>query len=216
MSQTPKIFFIGLNKTGTTSLHQLALDSGYKAIHWRDPDKDIYLAKRVFSNFSIGLPLLSGIDGYDVYSEFSYISDGTYLEGSRFFKQLAADYPDAYFILNSRETGPWIRSRQVQYSVGIGSFWERFQFAFRSDAGEVVELWKQHQTEHHDAVRQFFNNSPHKFMEFRLGQDDINEICTFVAPDYTFDPSLWQQLNTSAQFQKPKPTRLASFLQRFS
>jgi hypothetical protein len=34
MTRRPKIIFIGLNKTGTTSLHHLVMKSGYKAFHW--------------------------------------------------------------------------------------------------------------------------------------------------------------------------------------
>lgn len=199
MASRPKIFFIGLNKTGTTSLHQLALDSGYSAIHWRDPATCVYLAKRIFSNFSVGVPLLSEIDHYDVYSEFSYVNDGSYLEGSQFFKQLAEAYPDAYFILNSRKADPWIKSRQAQYTEGIGSFFERFQVALGKTGDDVVELWKIHQENHHHAVRTYFEKTSHKFLEFRIGQDDITKVSDFVAKDYTFDPANWRQLNASRQ-----------------
>jgi len=207
MASRPKIFFIGLNKTGTTSLHQLALDSGYSAIHWRDPATGVFLAKRMFSNFSVGAPLLSEIDQYDVYSEFSYVNDGSYLEGSQFFRQLAETYPDAYFILNSRKTEPWIKSRQAQYTEGLGSFFERFQIALGKTGGDVVRLWENH----HHAVRTYFSETSHKFIEFRIGQDDITKICHFVAKDYTFDPANWRQLNASSQ---PKKSLLTKFLRK--
>ncbi|MEP0938789.1 MAG: sulfotransferase [Cyclobacteriaceae bacterium] len=85
-----KVFCIGFNKTGTTSLHavfsdQLGLDSVHKTkwVYW-SADKG-----------------KSRTDEYDAFS------DGE----APLIKNLLKKYPDAYFILNTRPLKSWLISR---------------------------------------------------------------------------------------------------------
>jgi hypothetical protein len=72
-----KIFCIGMNKTGTSSLHQAFLNLGYKSIH-QIPDnisvKDRpIISKKINNNIRYLLknnkPPLSNIDNYTVYMD---------------------------------------------------------------------------------------------------------------------------------------------------
>lgn len=196
MPRRPKIFFIGLNKTGTTSLHRLIVKSGYRAIHWKDEATGIFLAKRMFSNFGIGLPLISGIEEFDAYSELSYIQDKTYLEATVLFELLVKENPDAYFILNSRSRDSWVLSRKGHHGIG-GSLFVRFQNALGKTPDEVIELWKRQHDAHNSKVRAFFQNTEYKFMEFELGKDDIANVCEFLSPDYEINSKYWQKTNAA-------------------
>lgn len=86
----PKVFCIGFNKTGTSSLHEFFTQCGLKSVHnTRWPHH---------SRIKSGKPRFRQADCY---------SDGERAD----FAQLRHWFPDAVFILNTRADMPWIRSR---------------------------------------------------------------------------------------------------------
>lgn len=86
----PKIFCIGFNKTGTTSLHQFFLSAGLRSTHnhyW---------------------PIASHMpSGKEYFNNYQCFSDG---EKSSFVN-LQRWFPNAQFILNTREERAWVLSR---------------------------------------------------------------------------------------------------------
>ena len=103
-----KIFQIGFNKCGTRTIHQYFCDNGIRSVHWDEGR----LAQRMFKNLSDGESLLAGYEEYDVFTDMEFLSEsGVFLEGYKLFPFLAAQYPDAVFILNTRDRESWIRSR---------------------------------------------------------------------------------------------------------
>lgn len=77
-----KIFVIGFNKTGTTSINKLLQHSNIKSIHTLTPVMKI-------------------IDKYDAFT------DGDHFDFKNYYKK----YPDSLFILNTRSIYSWILSR---------------------------------------------------------------------------------------------------------
>ena len=103
-----KIFQIGFNKCGTSTIHRYLRANGVKCVHWDDGR----LAQRMFANLANGDNLMAGYEGFDAFTDMEYIDQvGTLLEGYKLFPYLAAQYPDAVFILNTRDREAWIRSR---------------------------------------------------------------------------------------------------------
>jgi hypothetical protein len=90
MRKFNKIFGIGLNKTGTTSLHFALNSIGVRSFHYTTD-----LKEKFQNNLEAGLPLLSGLD------EFNAFSDNPIPE---YFKLLDEQYPGSLFIRN----GNWI------------------------------------------------------------------------------------------------------------
>lgn len=78
-----KIFAIGFNKTGTTSLYELFISLGINSIH--NSDKDTI----------------------DVIDLFDAITDGTHDNFNEYYTR----YPDGLFILNTRPIFKWLVSR---------------------------------------------------------------------------------------------------------
>ena len=100
-SRHPKLFFIGFNKTGTKSLHAFFRDNGYLCVH-----SSSYMARRLGLppiaklmklNQEKGLPLLHGLDHYDVYSDMIYLTDAELIEGNGWFRELDAQNPGSLF-----------------------------------------------------------------------------------------------------------------------
>ena len=81
-------------------------------LHWDEGR----LAQRIFANLASGSDLLQGYEQFDVFTDMEYLDDlGSYLEAYKLFPHLAAQYPNAVFILNTRNrevldtkpTCPW-------------------------------------------------------------------------------------------------------------
>ena len=116
-SQPPRIFLIGFNKCGTTSFHDYFKANGITSVHWRANT----LAMALHRNQLADQPLLSGIEDWTAYTDMICIpgtpwersnSDAMPLiEGCRLFRELHRDYPEALFILNTRDPMQWVRSR---------------------------------------------------------------------------------------------------------
>nr|WP_170951247.1 sulfotransferase [Synechococcus sp. UW106] len=92
--EAPKIFVIGLSRTGTTSMHDALKICGYQSLHWVNP-----LTGCLPDETDIGL--------YDAAGDINISSR---------FESLATRYPNARFILTQRSIQKWLRSIKDHYS----------------------------------------------------------------------------------------------------
>ena len=95
-----KIFCIGLNKTGTISLHQALTDLGFASLHWGGPASRRAVERAIRE----GAPLLEHLGDYDAYSDIQRLSMS--------FDVLDRQYPGSRFILTTRDVDEWIDSRR--------------------------------------------------------------------------------------------------------
>ena len=97
VSQRPRIFCVGLNKTGTKSLARAFELLGLRALH------NATRATEALSRAAAqGVPLLTWVDDYDCYTDAPFY---------RCYRQLDQQYPDSRFILNTRDDASWVHSR---------------------------------------------------------------------------------------------------------
>ncbi|WP_296696971.1 sulfotransferase [Thiocapsa sp. UBA6158] len=183
----PKVFFIGFNKTGTTSLHELFASSGYKSYHHNLDGWN--LAVNMEKNSLEGKALLAGFDDADVYSDLTYLSDTHYIEGNRYFEALHAEYPNAYFILQTRNEDDWIRSRFNHYL-----FASRICTALNLPPEAVEPYWRDQWASHTQRAKAHFRDYD-RFMCFDIDRDRIEELIEFVKPDFVLDPRFWGKRN---------------------
>lgn len=97
VSQRPRIFCVGLNKTGTKSLARAFELLGLRALH--NATRATEALARAAAQ---GVPLLTWVDDYDCYTDAPFY---------RWYRQLDQQYPDSRFILNTRDDESWVRSR---------------------------------------------------------------------------------------------------------
>lgn len=103
-----RIFGIGLNKTGTSSLHAALETLGYESLHWGGP------ALRRLVEFSIDAdePLVSRLDPrFDAFSDIQALSVN--------FDRLDEQYPGSRFVLTVRPVEEWIASRRRHVEANI-------------------------------------------------------------------------------------------------
>ena len=101
-----KVFCIGLNKTGTTSLHRALTILGYNSVHAKTKD-GINIKTTIKQNFRQGNDILTSLEKYDAFSDWD-LDDSSHL----IFKEFYNQYPNSKFILNTRNMDSWLDSRE--------------------------------------------------------------------------------------------------------
>lgn len=96
--RAPKLFGIGLSRTGTTSLHEALTRLGFLSAHWSDP----------LTGQMLGLDSAARLDAM------------TDIPTTDVMEELAARYPDALFIVTERPLESWLGSVTRLFRVGHG------------------------------------------------------------------------------------------------
>lgn len=131
-SRVSKVFAIGFNKTGTTSLHRIFTDLGYRSYHgtkWRDTSR--HMIFRLYDAFCDGVP-----------------DD---------FRRLDSRFAGARFILQVRDLDTWLDSR-VEHIRRLPEGRDRHP-EWTADVASVTR-WVRRWQDHHLAVLQHFRNRP--------------------------------------------------------
>ena len=99
------------------------------------------------------------------------------------FRELFQSYPSAYFILNNRDTGDWIKSRQNHHS---GLFSERhLKIRGIKTTEELSQAWASEKSRHEHEVREFFADHP-RFLEIDINDQDVpSKLGKFLGRQFT-------------------------------
>ena len=173
-----KIFGIGFNKCGTTTLHKFLLRNYLRSAHWTTK-RGAYLATQISHNLSRGRPLLrGGLDRYSAFFDICYFSNHAWIEGNSFFKEFHREYPDAYFILHDRPLDKWIRSRRNH--PGMLDMACRF---FNTDGDGVERIWREQYRLHKEAVLDYAPAMTH-FLHFNIESDTPEKLADFLSGSF--------------------------------
>jgi Sulfotransferase domain len=97
----PRVFCLGLNKTGTSSFSRAMELLGLRSLHWGGPE----VRRRVEAALAAGRPLLSELDpAFDAFSDVLPLAEH--------FTLLDEQYPGSRFVLTVRPVEEWIDSRR--------------------------------------------------------------------------------------------------------
>ncbi len=184
----PKIFLIGFNKCGTTSLHKFFRNQGLKSAHcWLGMR---YLALEAVSHTDV-------LNVRRVFSDWQVFSDFTFLKGKHFVEPLdmypiwRQAFPDAYFILNDRPVEDWVKSRMFHKD---GDFLRRFINHSGCGSIEAANQWREKFSAHRNDVLSFFHNDK-RFCHFMLGEDSITKVVNFLCNDYKLNEEFFKEHN---------------------
>ena len=134
-----KFFFIGFNKTGTSTYHNT-------------------LSPYIRSTHNIKWPKKSrNAKNLDYFKKFDCYSDGELAD----FKRLAEAFPDANFILNTRGLYSWIYSRIkhiYRNYPGGAKGWMAREWHSYSDKSKIIKLWITRRNNYYRKVLRYFHN----------------------------------------------------------
>ena len=180
-----KIFCVGLNKTGTRSIHDALQILGFRSVDWGGPSlptavqrgPEIHAAMK--QSLREGRPLLEGLEDADAYSDIGALSTN--------FDVLDSQYPDSKFILTVRPIEEWLASRERHVKANQ---------AMRSRGeydGTFLEVdligWRTEALEHESRVRSYFAGRPEDLLVFDVtAGDGWNELCPFLGSVIPDDP----------------------------
>src|SRR5437773_272388 len=103
-----KIFFIGFNKCGTTAIHHFLHYQGIRSAHWKVGNE--ILAEEIEKRSSSPPDLKQFLSGWTAYSDLIFSTEELIIDGHKHFQLFDQLFPDAYFVLNDRDTEAWIAS----------------------------------------------------------------------------------------------------------
>ncbi|MBI3903493.1 MAG: hypothetical protein HY306_11245 [Nitrosomonadales bacterium] len=167
--RSPKIFGLGLSRTGTTSLHLALLQLGKASVH-----HPLDVARSW---------LLGDFSRHDPLVEFDACLD---IPTPAYFRELDKAYPESRFILTMRDEDEWAASLQRLYaSLPAPSPHTQLRDMVRLVSYGTVnfhgERFRRIFREHNDAVREYFRNRPESLlvMDVTAG-DGWDVLCPFL------------------------------------
>jgi len=157
----PRIFGIGLNKTGTSSFHEAMTILGYQSLHWGGPP----IRREVETSIAAGEPLLTRLDpAYDAFSDIEALSEN--------FALLDEQYPGSRFVLTVRPVDEWLDSRRRHVQKNIRRKEEGEYTGHFLDIDE--DGWRRRWHRHMSSAREYF-----------AGRDDFVEIDITAGPGWS-------------------------------
>ncbi len=172
----PRIFGIGLNKTGTSSFHEALTVLGFQSLHYGGQAA----ADSVQRAIDDAAPLLANLDQrYDAFSDIGLLS--------RRFQILDEQYPGSHFVLTVRPFDDWIDSRRRHVERNIAAKREgRYRGTFLV---VDVEKWTLEWETHMERVHRYFAGRD-DFLEVDFTRDARwGPLCTLIGvaePDVAF------------------------------
>ena len=164
-----KVFCVGLNKTGTTSLGRALEHLGARHLGWSaDGERFIHVWAEDYLEI-----LFEIADKYDVIED---------LPWAIMYKELDVQYPNAKFVL-TRRTSPeiWFSS----YLAHVGSRWYGVKLIFGyAHPLDDPDAHMAYYERHNAAVRAYFADRPDKLLEVCWEEGSgWQEVCGFLEID---------------------------------
>ena len=189
MNSRARIFQIGFNKCGTSSLYQFFVRNGIPSVHWQDG----FLAARIHARMSAGQDPILDYPETTVFTDMVHLTHQILVEPYRAFDTLYRWHPDAYYVLNTRNCTDWIESR-VRHGLV-----PRYQSVFGlPDEAAVRRHWMREWYEHHARVLGFFASRPGRLLVYDLDRDQPEKLAGFLAANWHLDPALFGHDNRTA------------------
>lgn len=161
-----KVFVIGYHKTGTSSMGKALQILGYKVCGSIKRAKGYMEAESPYAFIlDKARPLLNE---YDAFQDTPWFL---------FYKELYAMYPDAYFILTTRDADKWIKSVQKHFGTKKYMYLDLIYGSY--DSFGMENEYKEVYNKHNEECLAFFKDKP-RFMVIDLSDFGWNKLCSFL------------------------------------
>lgn len=169
-----KIFCIGLNKTGTSSLHKAFQILNIKSVHFID-DKGNNIKDIIINNYLAQNDILKDLENYDAFSDWDRTPYAISI-----FKEFDKQYPNSKFIVNSRDIKSWLDSREKHVRKNK----ERKKKYPNEDIVWLeidIKAWKNEYETHYNEVYSYFKDREKDLLKFDVTKGDgWEKLCPFL------------------------------------
>jgi hypothetical protein len=179
-----KVFQIGFNKCATRSISHFFKRHGFEVADWERGE----IARALKSDIDSGRAPLAAWDKVNVFTDMESVERGRIIEGYKYFRELASAYPQALFVLNTRNVETWIRSRHAH---GKGAYTAAYAiFLGLGTDAEVFRYWRIDWFHHHLEVLRYFSElgRPRLFV-WDIDSPDFVTLGQIAGME--FDPAKW-------------------------
>jgi hypothetical protein len=184
-----KIFQIGFNRCGTTTLFSFFQRNKISSVHW-DGGR---LAKCFRQRKQNGEDPFRDYQDVVFFSDMMFLSNDEVIEPYRDFEYIHSHYPDSYYILNTRRLENWIKSR-----VSHGDFAQRYQKVYDlENIDAVMRHWRLTWYQQHYRVLKYFESCPERILYFDIEVDGAQKLVQFLDKDFKLEPNLYFHENRS-------------------
>jgi hypothetical protein len=174
MQTNKKIFCLGLNKTGTTSLHEAFKILGFKSVHYTD-DEGNNIKEIIENNFLAGDNIIKGLEGYDAFSDWDRPPHTVNI-----VKEFDKQYPGSIYILNTRNLDDWLNSREKH----VRKNQERKRKNPDEDIGWLKidrTGWENEFNSHYNEINKYFEGRKDDLLVFDVTKGDgWEKLCPFL------------------------------------
>jgi hypothetical protein len=177
--ERPRVFGIGLNKTGTSSLHAALEVLGYTGLHNAGPKRGALIRRAIEEQ----KPLLHYLD-----PEYEAFSDTPV---TMYFWLADVQYPGSKFILTVRDLEEWLDSRRRhveknQQRAAEGAYHGKFLKV-------NLALWEREYRVHDGAVRSYFAGRPDDLLVLDVtAGNGWKPLCDFLGVPVPRTPFPWK------------------------
>jgi len=186
----PKVFGIGFQKTGTSSLGLAFEELGYRtASYWQFRD---------FANDA-------GVTREKLWTRMREVMGASFDAGKDtpfpiFYRELDVEYPGSKFILVIRETEKWFQSALDDFGSHPNEI-HRLIYGVPAPAGRR-DVWVARYERHNREVQEYFAGRPADLLTLHLDEGEVGwaPICRFLNAETPDKP--WPHANTKASKRK--------------
>ena len=171
-SKKNKVFCIGFQKTGTTSMNSALTYLGYSVLSTR---MDL-VYKAITGNLK---PIMNIIEKYDAVEDTPF---------PILYKELDKEFPDAKFILTVRDSNKWITSLISHFKDGYTTMREFLYGSgyVKGNEENCIKVFEQHNKD----VQEYFKDRQDKLLVLEIGDPEswkkIGEFLNEPIPDIPF------------------------------
>jgi len=188
VEELPRVFVVGQNKTGTSSIHDLyrsEAPKGALSVHWEVDNKNV--SNILESNFKYNRDIFEGLpkntrmitDAEDVVQcTFSF-------KNYDLIQSMKEQYPDSKFVLNVRDEDRFLTSREKHYSSShkntpYAEKWAQCHNVDASDREAVREAMRTDFRTHSETIQSMFKDDPERLLVYDIENDPADTLRAFV------------------------------------
>ena len=120
-----------------------------------------------------------------------FSDEDRWIDANEYYKEIAEEFPRAYYILNTRSSRAWVRSRANHRE---GEFIERAEKFYNLPRDIIYDLWRDRKNTVEAEMKHYFVGNP-RFTVFDIDKDSIDKVVKHVSPEYKLDSKHWGVAN---------------------